>query len=120
MTQSFKMKWGAYYRQSPKTVQYRIGKRRKASAGYYTREQWTQLCELCGNKCVRCGREGKLSPDHIQPASRGGSTFITNLQPLCPGCNVRKSNIYTNDYRPEHVKEWARQEVARMGVECQS
>jgi len=110
------MKWGAYYRQSPKTVQYRIGKRRKASTGYFTPEQWITLCELCNNKCVRCGKEGKLSPDHIIPASRGGSTFVTNLQPLCQGCNVRKSNIYTNDYRPEHVKEWARREVERMNV----
>jgi len=111
------MKWGAYYRQSSKTVIYRIGKRRKASVGYYTREQWTQLCELCGNKCVRCSREGKLSPDHIRPASRGGATWITNIQPLCPGCNVRKSNIYMNDYRTDEVKEWVRLEVERMGVE---
>lgn len=108
------MKWGAYYRQSNKTVRYRIGKRRLASVGYYTREQWLKLCELCGNKCVRCGRAGKLSPDHIRPASRGGSTYVVNLQPLCVGCNVRKSNIYTFDYRPEHVKEWARQEMERM------
>jgi len=111
------MKWGAYYRQSPKTVQYRIGKRRKASIGYFTPEQWTRLCELCNNKCVRCGKEDKLSPDHIIPASRGGTTYIDNIQPLCNGCNVRKSNIYTNDYRTDEVKEWAKREVEKMGVE---
>jgi len=111
------MKWGAYYRQSPKTVQYRIGKRRKASVGYYTQEQWLKLCELCGNRCVRCDKEGKLSPDHIIPASRkDGSTWITNIQPLCPGCNVRKSNIYTTDYRTDEIKEWARLEVEKMEV----
>ena len=113
------MKWGAYYRQSPKTVTYRIGKRRKASIGYFTPDQWYTLCELCNNSCVRCGREERLSPDHIIPASRGGTTYIDNIQPLCNGCNVRKSNIYTTDYRPEKVKEWARQEMEKMGIECQ-
>lgn len=110
------MKWGAYYRQSPKTVQYKIGKRRKASIGYFTPEQWTTLCELCNNRCVRCGKAERLSPDHIKPASRGGSTWITNIAPLCMGCNIRKSNIYTTDYRPEHVKQWARNELAKMGI----
>lgn len=108
------MKWGAYYRQSDKTVRYRIGSRRKASVGYFTREQWLKLCELCGNKCLKCGREGKLSPDHIRPASRGGSSWINQIQPLCPPCNIRKSNIYVTDYRPEHVKEWARLEMEKM------
>lgn len=113
------MKWGAYYRQSDKTVRYKIGKRRKASIGYFTPEQWNQLCDLCNNRCVRCGKEGRLSPDHIKPASRGGSSYIDNIQPLDPGCNVRKSNIYTNDYRTDEVKEWARLEVIKMGIGCQ-
>lgn len=113
------MKWGAYYRQSNKTVRYRIGSRRKASVGYFTPEQWKTLCEFFEGKCARCGKKGYLSPDHIKPASRGGSSFVINIQPLCQGCNVRKSNIYTTDYRPEYVKEWARQEMERMGVECQ-
>lgn len=110
------MKWGAYYRQSDKTVRYRIGSRRKASVGWHTKKQWLKLCELCGNRCLKCGREGKLSPDHIIPASRGGTTWITNIAPLCPRCNMRKSNIYVFDYRPEHVKQWARDELAKMGV----
>lgn len=104
------MKWGAYYRQSSKTVRYRIGSRRKASIGSFTSEQWQKLCELCNFKCLRCGRSDSLSPDHIIPASRGGTTFIDNIQPLCSRCNIRKSNFYTTDYRPENVKEWAKQE----------
>ena len=110
------MKWGAFYRQSPKTVQYRIGSRRKASVGYFTPEQWQTLCAFFDGKCARCGKKGYLSPDHIIPASRGGSTYIDNIQPLCVICNARKSNIYITDYRPEHVREWARREVERMGV----
>lgn len=113
------MKWGAYYRQSPKTVIYKIGHRRKASVGYFTPEQWQQLCEFADYKCMRCGKGNcHLSPDHIQPASRGGSSYIGNIQILCIGCNVRKSNIYTTDYRPKHVKEWARQQMIEMGIDA--
>ncbi len=110
------MKWGAYYRQSNKTVRYSIGSRRKASIGYFTPEQWQALCAFFEGKCARCGREGYLSSDHIVPASRGGSTYIDNIQPLCVRHNIMKSNIYTTDYRPEHVKEWARQEMEKMNV----
>lgn len=110
------MKWGAYYRQSNKTVRYRIGRRRKASVGYFTPEQWQTLCAFFDGKCARCGKKGYLSPDHIKPASRGGTSYIDQIQPLCPPCNIRKSNIYVTDYRPEYVKEWARLEVERMGV----
>lgn len=114
------MKWGAYYRQSPKTVQYRIGKRRKASVGYFTPEQWQTLCGFFDGKCARCGKEGYLSPDHIVPASRGGSTWPENLQPLCSGCNGRKSNIYITDYRSQYVKDWAKAETLKnMGFESE-
>jgi len=110
-----RIKWGAYYRQSPKTVTYRIGHRRKASEGYFTPEQWQALCEIADNKCMKCGRNNiHLSPDHIQPASRGGSTFITNIQVLCVKCNVRKSNLYTTDYRSESIKKWAKTELRKM------
>lgn len=110
------MKWGAYYRQSNKTVRYRIGSRRKAAQGYYTPEQWETLCSFFNGKCPHCGKEvERFSPDHIIPASRGGSNWITNIQPMCLSGNIRKSNIYTTDYRPEHVKEWAKQEMIKMG-----
>lgn len=114
------MKWGAFYRQSPKTVIYRRRKRRTASVGYFTPEQWQTLCAFFDGKCARCGKAGYLSPDHIIPASRGGTTWPENLQPLCPSCNVRKSNIYTNDYRPQHVKDWAEAETRKNMKLCQA
>lgn len=118
MTLASKMKWGAYYRQSPRTVRYRIGHRRKAAVGYYTKEQWETLCSFFDGKCPRCHRPvERVSPDHIIPASRHGTNWITNIQPLCWPCNSAKSNIYTFDYRPEHVKEWARQEMIKAGIE---
>lgn len=53
-----------------------------------------------GWHCLACGdRPAKLTIDHVVPVSRGGSSLIDNLQPLCLSCNVAKG---TNDvdYRP--------------------
>lgn len=108
------MKWGAYYRQSPKTVQYRIGPRRKAAIGYYTEEQWQALCSFFDGKCARCKKPvQRFSPDHIKPLSRGGTNWPNNLQALCWPCNKAKSNLYIFDYRPQHVKEWAEIETQK-------
>lgn len=68
-----------------------------------------------GLKCVSCNKEGKyliaakdkggnihidvytkdfelMTVDHIKPKSLGGSYDIENLDPMCTGCNSKKSN----------------------------
>lgn len=43
--------------------------------------------------CALCGADLRLTGhhiDHIQPFARGGLTEETNLQALCPECNLRK------------------------------
>ncbi len=64
-----------------------------------------------GNKCAACKK--RLAPDrvrfdHIVPASRGGTTAVTNLQVLCESCNAAKADqdvesvevIFTFPLRP--------------------
>ncbi len=46
-------------------------------------------------KCVECGNSNKesiLHADHILPVSQGGTDELSNLQTLCEGCNLAKSN----------------------------
>jgi len=49
--------------------------------------------------CRACGASPALKPglllhvDHIEPWSRGGETVEENLQTLCEGCNLGKSNV---------------------------
>ena len=68
-----------------------------------------------GLRCVQCGKEGKtlihsrdiggnrhidvftetfelMTIDHILPKSKGGRTYIDNLQPMCQSCNSRKGD----------------------------
>jgi 5-methylcytosine-specific restriction endonuclease McrA len=81
-------------------VHYRHNRRAaKLSTGSFTSAEWEALKAEHGNVCLRCGTsEAPLTPDHVVPLSRGGSGFISNIQPLCLDCNRRKATKST-DYR---------------------
>ena len=74
--------------------------RQKAAGGKFTKEQWAALCKHYGNVCLRCGKTGKLTVDHVVPLAAGGDNNITNIQPLCGSCNFRK-HVDAVDYRPD-------------------
>jgi hypothetical protein len=70
-----------------------------ALEGTYTDEEWRDLCECFERRCVCCGvRDKPLQADHVVPRSRGGTNYISNIQPLCARCNNRKGTKDT-DYR---------------------
>ncbi len=70
----------------------------RGTGGSHTTKQWKALCDASGNICLRCHKHTVLVRDHIIPISRGGSGYITNIQPLCSLCNARKYTKHI-DYR---------------------
>ena len=38
------------------------------------------------------GGEIMMTVDHVVPKSKGGKRTLTNLQPMCENCNVKKGN----------------------------
>jgi 5-methylcytosine-specific restriction endonuclease McrA len=73
----------------------------RGAGGKHTTAEWIQLVEASGSKCLKCQMPGNyrtLHRDHVIPASKGGSSDITNIQPLCVSCNSGKGNK-TEDFR---------------------
>lgn len=68
--------------------QYRMS--RKQAEGSFTDDEWLVLCEGHNHRCACCGKKKKLTIDHIVPLSKGGTNYISNIQPLCKSCNSRK------------------------------
>jgi 5-methylcytosine-specific restriction endonuclease McrA len=72
--------------------------RKTKAGGSFTLQQWTTLCNKYGNVCLCCGKHKKLTTDHVIPISKGGSSNISNIQPLCLSCNSHK-HTGTTDFR---------------------
>lgn len=73
--------------------------RKNNAEGSFTAQEWLDLCNKYGNKCLVPGCENiNLTVDHVIPLIKGGSDWITNIQPLCHSCNSSKGTK-TIDYR---------------------
>mgnify|MGYP001562943930 CR=1 FL=1 len=68
--------------------------------GTYTENDIIGLLIKQRFRCVLCNKVivGRFHRDHIIPISKGGSNYISNIQLLCPPCNLSKSNKMP--YRP--------------------
>lgn len=71
-----------------------------AASGEHTAADVRDIGRLQKWKCAicRCSLKGGKHVDHIVPLTKGGSNDRTNLQLLCPTCNVRKHAKDPIDY----------------------
>jgi 5-methylcytosine-specific restriction endonuclease McrA len=63
--------------------------------GSHSFKEWERLKKAYQNRCLCCEKQEPeviLTGDHIIPISKGGSNFITNIQPLCIKCNQIKNS----------------------------
>ena len=66
----------------------------------YRRELFRLLIETQPYRCAHCHTtDGELTIDHIMPISMGGRNTLSNLQFLCPDCNVKKANDLAEHWR---------------------
>ena len=73
--------------------------RKTNAGGSFTAKEFVNLCNYYGNVCLCCNKKLPLTADHVIPVYKGGTSDISNIQPLCRICNSKKG-IRTIDYRP--------------------
>lgn len=75
----------------------------RSSIGRFSAAQVRKMLDDQGCKCIYCKCEisKNYHVDHIVPVSKGGSSFIENIQLLCPTCNLRKRAKMPDDYAKE-------------------
>ena len=71
----------------------------KGNGGTMTAQDWNDILDQAGHKCLKCGNTENLSLDHIIPVTKGGRNDKNNTQVLCMPCNSSKGTR-TIDYRP--------------------
>lgn len=67
---------------------------RRRAAGILTTKQWQDIQAAYGHRCHYCKKKRQLTPDHIVPISKGGTTEPSNIVPACLSCNMHKHNSH--------------------------
>lgn len=79
---------------------------KRGAKGSHTLEEWGKLKENFSYRCLCCKKSEpdiSLTEDHITPLSKGGTNYISNIQPLCKLCNSKKYISNTNYITSERV-----------------
>jgi 5-methylcytosine-specific restriction endonuclease McrA len=77
----------------------RVARKRNAE-GRYTVADIRKLYDAQNGICVAClvSLLNGYHVDHIEPLSKGGSNWPSNLQLLCPPCNMQKAAQSMNEF----------------------
>lgn len=84
-----------------KAAQHNYNARKIQNGGSFSADEWIDVCIKFDDKCAYCGKETKLTADHIIPVSKGGSSNINNIIPCCQSCNSSKHNSDLGDWYPK-------------------
>lgn len=100
--------WQKQYHIDHPEIKGAMARNRKAmmrgAGGKHTAAEIKALYASQGGKCVYCwaSLDYGYHGDHIIPVSRGGTNWITNIQLLCPPCNIRKHDLLPDEFTAKY------------------
>jgi 5-methylcytosine-specific restriction endonuclease McrA len=83
----------AWRLKNPDAVKAMVKTRRARKRGVeatLTQREWAVVLEQFENRCAYCGRDGKMTMDHVIPITQDGPHAMENVVPACGACNDRK------------------------------
>ncbi len=86
--------WVSKNREHFYLLQSRRRARQAGAEGNHSVPEVKELYKKQRGKCAACAESlpKNFHRDHIQPLSKGGSHWISNIQLLCPTCNCQKKD----------------------------
>ena len=109
--------WKAENPEKEKQYRHKRRAKKEGAGGFFTAEEWFTLCFAVSFRCLCCNEIKPLTPDHVIPISKGGTSWLWNIQPLCITCNKNKGQK-TTDYRYPNARDYtATEAVGSFGVE---
>ena len=103
--------YAEWFKKNPDVVSSNSRNRRTRIAncdGFHIAEDISKIFAMQKGRCANCTKklfktgEKKYHVDHIMPLARGGSNWPSNLQCLCPGCNLSKHAKHPDDWAKEN------------------
>ncbi len=101
--EKFREKSKRYAKENPEVAATQARNRRsriRDAEGSHTPEDIDIILKRQKYKCAECGKSIRKAyhVDHIEPISKGGSNWPSNLQCLCSTCNLQKSDFDQIEY----------------------
>jgi 5-methylcytosine-specific restriction endonuclease McrA len=108
-----------WYKEHPEQARFKCATRR---AGKYantpisellTSTEWLAILAEAAGRCAYCGKEAKLTLDHVIPLSKGGKHSASNVVPACLRCNSSKKNYTVEEWNAKKlaIQMWTNSEV---------
>jgi 5-methylcytosine-specific restriction endonuclease McrA len=72
-----------------------------------TSSEWLAILAEAGGHCAYCGKEAKLTLDHVIPLSKGGQHSAPNVVPACARCNSSKGSKTLEEWQAKRQREVA-------------
>ena len=100
-------------RDNPEKIAHMNRRRRaikRGADGFHTAKDVVTIFASQGGMCANCNRallkqgKEKFHVDHIMPLKLGGSDWPSNLQCLCPDCNMRKGAMTPEEWAAKNGK----------------
>lgn len=100
-----------WYKANPKVFALNRAKRRALKYAntpideMLTSTEWLAILADANGHCHYCGKEAKLTLDHVIPLSKGGKHSKNNVIPACLHCNCSKKDKTLEEWNVKRLKQ---------------